>query len=453
MYIVKNAFKNIFENKGRNIMIAIIFLLVITMSCIALVISNNTNIIAKEYKNQISTQVFIEEDYKKIADKFQKDEDFITPQITNETISKIASSSYLKKVEYSATMEAIADSLTFKEPINKRYTEMQRVVEALERARIPYIYISGYDNIQNAKVFQNRQAQLISGNFPESADEALISDELAKLNNLNIGDTFKTKDIHDTNKNGKTIEEITFKVSGIYHTSNQDSYSEIFTKTDYLINDTYSYKPNLQAIFYLSNPNDLEAFKKDAYRAGVSEYYSIKIDDIAYNAFIQPIEQMSKIATIFLIVVLVLGITILLLLSMLAIRERKYEIGVLRAMGMKKSKIIIQMISESAMIMLVCLGIGLLLGSFMAQPITDMMLADKLSSQASNGGITQNMGSYSMGGLATDNAPITHIDATLNIFSVLQLSGIALILVLLASAVTSFYAMKFEPMRILRERN
>lgn len=454
MYIVKNAFKNIFENKGRNIMIAIIFLLVITMSCVALVISNNTTVIAQDYKNQISTQVFIEEDYKKISDKSDEDENFITPPITNEIITNLASSQYLKKVEYSATMEAIADSLTYRKPIDKRYTEMQRVGEPLEKARIPYIYISGYDNIQNAKVFQNRQAQLSDGKYPEYADEALISDELAKLNNLKIGDTFKVKDIHDKNQKGKTLEEITFKISGIYHTNNQDSYSEIFTKTDYLINEAYSYKPNLQAIFYLSNPNDLESFKKDAYQAGISEYYSIKTDDIAYNAFIQPIEQMSKVATIFLIVVLILGITILLLLSMLAIRERKYEIGVLRAMGMKKSKIVLQMILESTMIMLVCLGIGLLLGSFMAQPITDMMLADKLSSQGSNSSITQNTGTnYSMGGLATDNAPITHINATLNISSVLQLSGIALILVLLASAVTSFYAMKFEPMRILRERN
>ena len=453
MYIIKNSFRNIFQNSGRNLMIAIIFLLVITMSCVAIIIRNNTNTIAGEYKEQLSTQVFIEPDYRKISDEIGKDDNFITPPISTELVKKLDTSSYLKKVEYSATMEAIADDLTFKEPINKRYTELQRIGEAPEKARIPYLQFNGYDHIQNATVFQNRQAQLIEGKFPKAMDEALISDELAKLNSFKIGDTFTAKDIHDTNPSGKVLQEITFKISGIYHIDNEDSYGEVYTKVDYLINEDYVYKPLLQGTFYLSNPNDLEAFKKEAYQAGLSRYYSVKTDDVAYHAFIKPIEQMSTIASIFLCVVLVLGITILLLLSMLAIRERKYEIGVLRAMGMKKSHIILQMLLESMMIMIVCLGIGLFIGNLLAQPITNMMLADKLASQGLGTGITQNMGNATMGGLATDNAPITHIQATLSLTSILQISGIAIVLVLLASAISAFYAMKFEPMRILRERN
>lgn len=452
MYIIKNAFRNIFQNAGRNLMIAVIFLLVITMSCVAVVIRNNTTTIAGEYKSQLSTQVFIEKDYKKISDQAQSDENFKTPPITNDIVKKMASSKYLKKVEYSASMEAIADSLKFKEPIDKRYVEMQLVGEAPEKARIPMMYLSGYDNVQNAKAFQNRQAQLTEGQYPGAAGEALISDELAKLNGLKVGDTFQAKDIHDKNLSGKVLQEMTFKISGIYHTDDADSYTEVFTKTDDLINENYAYKPLLQGTFFLSNPKDLEAFKQEAYAAGLSKYYSVQTDEVAYNTFIKPIEQMSSISGIFLTVVLVLGATILLLLSMLAIRERKYEIGVLRAMGMKKSSVVLQMLLESVMIMIVCLGVGLLLGSLIAQPVTDMMLADKLASQGL-GGITQNPGNAVMGGLATDAAPITHINAALSAASILQLSGIALLLVLLASAVTSFYAMKFEPMRILRERN
>lgn len=47
---------------------------------------------------------------------------------------------------------------------------------------------------------------------------------------------------------------------------------------------------------------------------------------------------MKKITMVFLIVVLVLGAIILTLLTSILIRERKYEIDVLRAMGMKKGK-------------------------------------------------------------------------------------------------------------------
>lgn len=452
MYIIKNAFRNIFQNAGRNLMIAVIFLLVITMSCVAIVIRNNTDTIAAEYKSQLSTQVFIEKDYRKISEKVNQDESFLTPPISNDLVRKMAESPYLKKVEYAASVEAIADKLTFREPVEKRYTTVQPAGEAPDKARIPSMLLSGYDNVQNSKAFQNRQAQLTQGAFPKEANEALISDELANLNNLKIGDSFQAKDIHDKSTDGKVLQEMTFKISGIFHSDESDSDSEVFTKTDYLIDENYAYKPLLQGTFYLSDPNDLEAFKKDAYAAGLSEYYSVKTDEVAYDAFIKPIEQMSEVAAIFLGVVLILGATILLLLSMLAIRERKYEIGVLRAMGMKKRSIVLQMLWESVMIMAVCLVIGILIGGLLAQPVTDMMLADKLASQQ-GGGITQNMGNAMTGGLATDNAPITHINAAISVTSVLQLSGIALLLVLLASAVTSFYAMKFEPMRILRERN
>ncbi len=44
-------------------------------------------------------------------------------------------------------------------------------------------------------------------------------------------------------------------------------------------------------------------------------------------------------------------------------------------------------------------------------------------------------------------------NAVLSAATIAQLSAIAVLLVVLASAVSSFYAMKFEPMRILRERN
>ena len=354
MYILKNAFKNIFQNAGRNLMIAVIFLLVITMSCVAIIVRDNTDTIAKNYKSQLSTQVFIEEDYWRISKEMENNDSFLTPGISNETVRKMAKSKYIKKVEYAATMEAIADDLKYKRPIEKRYTEMQRAGEPLERARIPYLYISGFDNVKNAKAFQNRQVQLIEGKYPEAANDALISDELAKMNDLKVGDSFQAKDIHDKNLNGKTLQEMTYKISGIYHNDDTNAYAEVFTKTDNLINEEYAYKPLLQGTFFLSDPKDLEAFKKDAIQAGLSDYYNVKTDDIAYNAFIKPIEQMTGIANIFLVVVLVLGTTILLLLSMLAIRERKYEIGVLRAMGMKKSSIVLQMLLESLMIMVVC---------------------------------------------------------------------------------------------------
>ncbi|MFR5901246.1 MAG: hypothetical protein ACLUIO_17415 [Neglectibacter timonensis] len=51
MYILKNALQNLFRNTGRNLLTAAIFLLVITMSCVALVVYNGSNSMAEQYKD------------------------------------------------------------------------------------------------------------------------------------------------------------------------------------------------------------------------------------------------------------------------------------------------------------------------------------------------------------------------------------------------------------------
>lgn len=70
----------------------------------------------------------------------------------------------------------------------------------------------------------------------------------------------------------------------------------------------------------------------------------------------------------FLIVVLVLSSMILILLSTLAIRERKYEIGVLRAMGL---------LTEMLAITGICLILGLVIGMVASQPIAGIMYITK----------------------------------------------------------------------------
>lgn len=457
MYILKNAFQNLFQNAGRNLLTAAIFLLVITMSCVALVVYNGANDIAGQYKDRLSTEVLLNVDYKKVGDAFGKDESFRKPALTDELIQKLSASRYLKKAVYSAQMEAIADKLNYTDPIDTRDIEIQRAGEEPAKTRIPQYILSGFEDLSQAKPFQGGQAKLTEGAFPTAEDECVISDTLAKLNGLKPGDTFQAKSIYYNDKQGRPLEEMTLRVSGIYHREyaegDTDGDSEIFTKYKLLTDPRYTYEPTLQASFFLQNPKDLDAFAKEAYAAGLSEYYDLSTDTVAYDAFVKPIEQMSVISLIFLCVVLALGAAVLLILSSLVVRERKYEIGVLRAMGMKKGKVVAQLVLEAALIMAVCLVAGIALGSLFAQPVTDMLLSNQMSHALDGPSLASGTGGYSFGGLATDNTPITHIGAALSLTTVMELVGIALILTAAAGAASAACAMKYEPMRILRERN
>lgn len=458
MYILKNAFQNLYRNAGRNLLAAGIFLVVITMSCVALVVYNDADAIAKQYKDRLSTEVLLNVDERKVSEAWEKDETFRRPELTDELIQKIAASKYLKKAVYSVQMEAVADDLKYTTPIDDQDIEIQRAGEDPAKTRIPQYTLSGFEDVSQAKPFQEGQAELLEGGaFPTADNECLISDTLAEKNGLKPGDTFRAKSIYYTDKQGNPMEEMTLKVSGIYHREysegETDSGYEIFTRYKLLIDPRYTYEPVFFTDFFLKNPRDLDAFAREAYAAGLSEYYSLSTDSVAYDAFVKPIEQMCVIAMIFLWVVLVLGAAILLILSSLVVRERKYEIGVLRSMGMKKSKVAVQLVLESALIMAVCLILGIALGSLLAQPVTDMLLADQMSQAMSGPSLAGSMGGASFNGLATDNSPITHISAALNFTTIMELTGIALILTAIAGAVSAVCAMKYEPMRILRQRN
>ena len=457
MYILKNALQNLFRNVGRNLLTAVIFLLVITMSCVALIIYNTTNSIAEQYKDQLSVEVFLNVDYVKVSEEWGKDESFRIPTLTDDLIQKLAASPYLKKSVYSVQMEAIADELKFTEPIDYQDTEMQRAGEEPAITRKPQYILSGYEDVSQSKDFQSQKARLVDGTYPTADNECLISDTLAMLNGLKPGSTFQAKSIYYTDKQGKPLESMTLKVSGIYHreydANEFESDDEIFTCYQLLTDSRYTYEPTFQAAFYLADPNDLDQFAQSAYAAGLSEYYSLSTDSVAYSAFVKPVEQMGVISLIFLCVVLVLGAAVLLILSSLVVRERKYEIGVLRAMGMKKSKIAVQFALESVFIMTICLVIGIALGDLLAQPITNIMLSNRMSQVMNGPSLTGGMGGYSFGGLATENTPITNINAALNLKTIAQLVGIALGLTGVAGAVSVISIMKYEPMRILRERN
>jgi putative ABC transport system permease protein len=159
-----------------------------------------------------------------------------------------------------------------------------------------------------------------------------------------------------------------------------------------------------------------------------------------------------------MIVVLVFGGSIIALLSSIAIRERKYEIGVLRAMGMKIRKVALGLWVEMLIITFVCLAVGLGFGKLAAQPIANTMLAGQIEAveaseeEQSSGAMMMMMPPQSSSSSA-DAEPLSNIDISMGLETTLQIMGIALLLATLAGLVSISRITKYEPIKILMERN
>ncbi|MDR2571040.1 MAG: ABC transporter permease [Oscillospiraceae bacterium] len=147
-------------------------------------------------------------------------------------------------------------------------------------------------------------------------------------------------------------------------------------------------------------------------------------DEAAYRRMIAPIENLQDVSFTFLLVVLIFGAAVMTLLSIIAIRERKYEIGVLRAMGMKKKKIALGLWFETILITCICFIFGVITGTALATPVSNML--------------------WSGDG---------QISITLNAITTVQILGVSLLLATIAGTVSVSRITKYEPIKILMERN
>ena len=111
--------------------------------------------------------------------------------------------------------------------------------------------------------------------------------------------------------------------------------------------------------YVFENVEAYDKFEAQARKLGLSDMYTVSSEDVAaYEQSLAPLENLSTYAGYFLAVVLLVGGVILVVLNIYHIRERKYEIGVLAAIGMNKRRIALQFICEILIVTLMAIMLG-----------------------------------------------------------------------------------------------
>ena len=375
--------------------------------------------------------------------------------------------------------------------------------------------IIGYSSDSAMTAFINGNASIVDGSMFEQGTSELIcviSEELAMYNELAVGDT-----IIITNPSLET-ETYTLTVSGIYTSSENNDFSmSMFGASQDPANRIYMSAAALQTVLDASEENsttitndygreseskitgtlsatysfaDTEsyyAFETEVRTLGLSEDYTVSSSDVsAYENSLAPLDTLSTMAGWFLIVILIIGGVILVVLNIFNVRERKYEVGVLTAMGMKKWKVAAQFMCEILVITMIAVILGAGIGAVSSVPVTNALLEGQVESQNSQqsqmeqnfgrpgdfgGGFPGgNMGGMP-GGMPSDipddiggNNPfgdmfdsaanyITEVDSAMNLTVVFQMLGVGLLLTLVASAASVLFIMRYDPLKILANRD
>jgi len=460
MYILQNALMNIARNKGRNILLGAIILAIIVTTVISLIINTASGAIIDDYKTQFGTRVYINPDTTRLTVMSQAQTLQTVP--LPDVYAALANSENLMDVALSCQVAAVSDTLKgLGESAGGDAIIFSPATGT--NTRFPTMGVHGYTNFEQITDFQEGYRGILAGSFPASYNECIVSEDFANLNNIAVGDVIEIIDsVNPDNILLLTVSGIYFDFTSNMFGAGPEAPAAINVRnniiTYYETASTFVDKNNDRrtdtAVFFLKSPDLISAFEIEARAAGLSIDYKVTIDEDAYNKIISPVQGLSKISLTFMIVVLILGGLVLVLLATLSIRERKYEVGVLRAMGMKKHKVAFGLIFESLVITGVCLMIGLGIGAAVAQPVSDMLLNEQVAAAESNAGTDSGTGMYYAGTQADFNAkPLNELDVGMNLKVVMMIILISLLLVTVSSVTGISYITKYEPIKILMERN
>ena len=477
MYILSNALKNLVRNKGRNILVGLVMTAIIAAAVVGLVVHNTASAVINDYRTRFGSRVIFNMYFETATGTVLG-----TASIHPDQVFDFAQSQYLMR--YTATaiklggnenLMAVAESSTM--PTASQRLGPSGEIDPNEKLLTRFRVMGNvWDEFDTGERF------LLEGRMPTDG-EAIISQELAELNDLDVGD-----EITVTTTAMITMAEpwylfpltTAFTISGIYYdltevvggtfvNPSMNRRNEILTTVDTLI-ETMNQHPSarafifLQATYYLRDPAYLPYFETEIREKGLPDRVIVSTDEEAFNTIVKPVEGLRSVLFTFVIVVLGLGAVILILLSSIAIRERNYEIGVLRAMGMKKGKVVRGLLYEIGVITIVCLAIGLTVGVVASQPVADNLLQQQVEiaemTQAYEARSSA-AGTWTAAQQAFErhrtNAPVheplSEINVNLGVVAIVQIVAVSILLALAASAIGIVNITRYEPIKILMERN
>lgn len=538
MYIIKNAFRCIARAKGRNVLIGIIALVIAISACIGLSIRQASENALSSALEGIHITATISYDRASAMGQigggrpsggsipsggFDKDQ-FANlmgsaASLTLEEYQKYAEAASVQDFYY--TLTAYFNGTDTFSPVTDDSSSgsvsgsipgfpggMGGMMGGMFSSGD--FSLIGYSSDSAMTAFISGTASIVDGvMFEEGTSElfCVISEELAMYNELSVGDT-----IVITNPSLDT-ETYTLTISGIYTSSENNDFSmSMFGASQDPANSIYMSASALQAILDLSEENSVTitnsygmeseskvtgsleatysladtdgfyAFQEEVRALGLDEAYTVSSPDISsYESRLAPLNTLSTMAGWFLIVILIIGGVILVVLNIFNVRERKYEVGVLTAMGMKKWKVATQFICEILVITMVAVLIGAAVGAVSSVPVTNALLAGQIESQNAqqnqmdqNFGRPGNMGgSFPGGNFPGGSMPpdisggknpfenmfseaadyITEVDSAMNLTVVFQMIGVGLLLTLVASTASVLFIMRYDPLKILANRD
>ena len=493
MFILKNAWISITRNKGRNILIGVIILVVACACTVTLAINNTANDLINSYESAYEKELTIsfnrsnmmkdvdfsnQENRESMREKFNNISSY-----TVDDVKSFAESKYITSYYYTYNISLNGNNIEKAESTSSNSSQGNRPNFPGGENGMPggssYDFtLNGYSSIESMSEFIEGKYEMteIAENAWDIAftgNYVFINEELASYNNLKLNDKILLED-----SDGNTYE---FEIIGIYKENEEsssnpmsmfsNSANTLVTNAECLVaiaNSNENIKGQIDPTFIIDDYKNADKVKEEFYSKGLNENYTVETNEEEANSGLTSIQNVKSFATTFLIISLIIGGVVLFIINMINIRERKYEIGVLRTIGISKVKLTMQFISELLIVGFAALMLGAGIGATLSKGVSNYLLSNEIASSESQdekvrsnfggpgGGFNPDGGASSMNfgkrGIPTVQA-YDSIDAVVSVKVIGELLGIGLTLIIISSLSAMISIQRFTPLTILKERS
>lgn len=389
MFVAKNAWAELRRHPWRTALMVIVSLLVTMWSVFGAAVMHEYHAAHGEGYGALKPQAVVRMTDTALSDRSGDDADWTKRYITWEEYNVLGAAAQAKHVQFDYSVVA---SVPVRSTGSFKAITTSATSGASQNETGGDFTLTSFYNEAAVDANEYGTFKVVEGNKLNYQDvtarDALVSQELAKKNNLKVGSTITV----GNPANAKTT--YTFTVGGIYTYTDTpqgvqgaDAQFAKDNRDNVIYTSYYDFAasgldttegtgwavPDINIVFTLANPQAYEQFKS-ALKPDLPEGFAVSSPTIdAYNHSLEPLDQLANTTKVMLICLWSVGGALALLLTLLEACPRREEIGYGLAVGVTKSRMAWQFMVEILLQTVLGVALGLMIGGWTANPLATQL--------------------------------------------------------------------------------
>jgi len=307
----------------------------------------------------------------------------------------------------------------------------------------PPIMLTGTSDLSITSNLNVSQLEITQGEkFDAGSDQnvALLGKTIAEKNSLVVDSTFKAF--------GEDI-----KVAGIFEGGNTFANGSVLMPLKALqrLSDQVD---QVSSLTVQTNSIDTLASVQTAIKAQLGDKADVISQQENAEEALQPLQNIKTISLYSLFGALVAGSIIIFLTMLMIVRERRREIGVLKAIGASNLKIVNQFVVESMVLTLMSSVVGMILGGIFNNPVLNVLAKNikepDLGSSFAGPGLGRAIVRIGSGLVPGVQDTLRNIQAAVGFDLILYGLLAAILIAVVGSALPAFLISKVRPAEVMR---